>query len=410
MNGRAVSMFLTLVLKSFKMRKSRYILPTVSLLIGISMITSLVMVSLETEDRIARGLRAFGPNLLVVPRSEDIQLNIGEINLGMITETEYMSEHDAIMIRDLPPEVFGDKVKGVLGKNALLYSMTRVDGSTDIILVGTWFDELESINLWWEISGNYPIDQWSVVLGVDAGYVLGKGIGDKINLDYSGFKLENDTKVPFTSNRDFTISGIVSTGGNDDSRIFGDLDMVQSFTGKEGLVNIMHLSALCNGCPLEDIAEVIENNVESVEVKTVKQVAMAEMDTLNLVQNLVGLITLVSLAASILAVMTTLSLSVVERRKEIGLMKAVGAHNMNISMMFMGEGAIMSIVSGILGFISGIGISQLIGQYVFGTSVGVRYELILLSLFTALGIVFIAAIFPLRMAMKVDPAVVLRGE
>ncbi|MGA1872702.1 MAG: ABC transporter permease [Thermoplasmatota archaeon] len=392
------------------MRKSRYILPTVSLLIGISMITSLVMVSLETEDRIARGLRAFGPNLLVVPRSEDIQLNIGEINLGMITESEYMSEHDAIMIRDLPAEVFGDKVKGVLGKNALLYSMARVDGSTDIIFVGTWFEELESINLWWEIYGKYPTDQQSVVLGVEAADVLGKGIGDKINLDYSGFKLENETKIPFASNRDFTVSGIVSTGGNDDSRIFGDLDMVQSFTGKEGLVNIMHLSALCNGCPLEDIAEVIENNVESVEVKTVKQVAMAEMDTLNLVQNLVGLITLVSLAASILAVMTTLSLSVVERRKEIGLMKAVGAHNMNISMIFIGEGTIISIVSGILGFISGIGIAQLIGRYVFGTTVGVRYELALLSLLTALGIVFIAAILPLRMAMKVDPAVVLRGE
>ena len=161
---------------------------------------------------------------------------------------------------------------------------------------------------------------------------------------------------------------------------------------------------------MEDIAEVIELNIDGVQVKTVKQVAKAEMDTLNIVQNLVGLITFVSLAASILAVMTTLSLSVVERRKEIGLMKAVGAHNLNISLMFLGEGLLISLFAGSLGFVFGVVISQFIGQYVFHSAIGIRYEMIVFSLALSIAILIVSSIIPLRMAMKVDPAVVLRGE
>lgn len=403
-------MIISIILKSFKMRKSRYILPSLALIIGTSMITSLAMVSIEVDDRIAKSLRAFGPNLIVVPRSEDIDLNVGTVNLGSISETEYIVEYDAKMIKDLPLDVFGDKVKGILGKNALLYSYVKADNKTDAVLVGTWFEELENINLWWEITGEYPSDNESVVLGIKAAEVLEKKMGDTIELEYSANQIINQTNIPFLKSKEFKISGIVSTGGDDDSRIFGDLDMVQSFTNKEGIVNIMHLSALCNGCPLEDIAEVIEANIEDVQVKTVKQVAMAEMDTLDLVKNLVGLISVVSLGASVLAVMTTLSLSVAERRKEIGLMKAVGAHNLNISSIFLGEGLMISIFSGLFGFGLGILVAQLIGHYVFSSSIGIRYNLILLSMAISILIVFISSIIPLRMAMKVEPVVVLRGE
>jgi putative ABC transport system permease protein len=392
------------------MRKSRYILPSLALIIGVSMITSLAMVSIEVEDRVAEGLRAFGPNLIVVPQSDDINLNIGTINLGTLSDSEYITEYDAMMIRDLPLEVFGDKVKGILGKNALLYSNVEVDGKEDATFVGTWFEELENINLWWEIIGSYPSNNNSVVIGIQAAKVLDKNTGDSILLEYSDSMIINNTKVPIIKSKEFNITGIVTTGGDDDYRIFGELDMVQEFTNKEGIINIMHLSALCNGCPLEDIAQVIEENIAGVQVKTVKQVAMAEMDTLDLVKNLVGLISFISLGASVLAVMTTLSLSVVERRKEIGLMKAVGAHNLNITSIFLGEGLIISLFSGLIGFALGILISQLIGQYVFSSSIGIRYDLILLSLATSIGIVIISSILPIRKAMKVEPVVVLRGE
>lgn len=403
-------MFATILSRSFIMRKLRFILPTIALLIGVSIASSLILVTLDVEDRIARELRAFGPNLIVVPRTDEIELTVGGIHLGSITQRSYIPEQDAALIRELPLSVFGDEVKGVLGKNAYLYSIVRVDNSSEILLAGTWFDELQSVNLWWEISGEYPSDNDSVILGVTAARKLGKIIGDEIELGYSEYVYKEGVRQEFSMVRMFKITGIVSTGGEDDSRIFADLDVVQNLTNKEDMVNIMHISALCNLCPLEEIAEIIEEHIPGIEVKTVKQVAEAEMDTLHIVTNLTGIVTIVAILASIMALTTTFSLSVVERRREIGMMKAVGARNIDVVLLFLSEGLIIALVSGIIGFLIGAIISRLIGEFVFGVPIMIRLSIIFLSLMLSIGIVVLSMIIPLRMAMKVDPAVVLRGD
>ncbi len=399
-----------ILIKSFRSRKALFILPTIALLIGVSVGSALFMVNLEVEDQIARELRAFGPNLIVVPESDEIDLNVGGINLGSISETGFISEEDAVLIRDLPIEVFGGRVKGVLGKNAFLYSIVMVNGRSEAIMAGTWFDQLEEVNLWWDLKGEYPKSNDSVVIGKRVSESMKLNIGDSIDVSYSDIMIVEGVRSNISRSREFTISGIVFTGSEDDSRIFGDLDAVQDLTNKENQVNIMHISAICNECPLEDIAAIIENNIDGVEVKTVKQVAMAEMNTLEMVTDLVGFITIVALGASGLAVFTTMMLSVVERRREIGLMKAVGAHNFKIATMFLGEGMIIALFSGVSGFVLGAVISGMIGRWVFDSSFGVNYYVIFFSVSIAVAIVFISSIIPIRMAMKVDPAVVLRGE
>jgi putative ABC transport system permease protein len=406
----AVIMLPKILIKSFRSRKALFILPTIALFIGVSVGSALFMVNLEVEDQIAKELRAFGPNLIVVPESDEIDLNVGGINLGSISETGFISERDAMLIKDLPIEVFGGRVKGVLGKNAFLYSIVMVNGRSEVILAGTWFDQLEEVNLWWDLEGEYPEDNDSVVIGKDVSESMKLDIGDRIDISYSDSMIAVGVRSNISRSREFIISGIVTTGSEDDSRIFGDLDAVQNLTNKENKVNIMHISAICNECPLEDIADIIEDNIAGVEVKTVKQVAMAEMNTLEMVTELVGLITIVALGASGLAVFTTMMLSVVERRREIGLMKAVGAPNFKIATMFLGEGMIIATLSGISGFALGAVISRMIGIWVFESSFSIHYSVIFFSVSIAIAIVIISSIVPIRMAMKVDPAVVLRGE
>ncbi|HEY3272787.1 MAG TPA: FtsX-like permease family protein, partial [Methanocella sp.] len=196
----------------------------------------------------------------------------------------------------------------------------------------------------------------------------------------------------------------------DDSRIFGDLDAIQLLTNKENKINIMQISAICNACPVEDVAKVIEENIEGVDVLTVKQVAMAEMNTLSMIQNLIGFITVVALLASALTVMTTQMLSVAERRKEIGLMKAVGAKNLNVALFFLGEGLIIAVVGALLGFGLGIGIAQVIGQYVFQSTISTVWWVALASVVVSAGLVTAASLIPIKHAIDVDPAIVLRGE
>jgi putative ABC transport system permease protein len=392
------------------MRKSRYILPVVALIIGISVGSAFLMVSLNIQDKVATELRQFGPNLVVVPHSDDIELTVGGMSLGSISETKYISETDAKLIRDLPLSAYGNRVRGILGKNAFVFSVVRADGKQDVIVAGTWFDELKNISTWWELDGRYPVDGSSVVLGKTVAQKLDKKVGDSILLEYDEVVTNETGKYNFTASQSFLVAGIASTGGEDDSRVFGDLDAIQALTDKENKVNVMQISAICNACPVEDVAKVIEENIKGIDVLTVKQVAKAEMNTLDMIQNLVGFITVVALLGSALTVMTTQSLSVVERRKEIGLMKAVGAKNLNVALFFLGEGLIVAVVGALLGFALGIGVAQIIGQYVFQSNITVVWWVALAAVAVSVGLVTLASLIPIKQAVDVDPAVVLRGE
>ena len=351
------------------MRKARYILPIIALIIGVSIATALLMVSLDMEDKIAMELRDYGPNLIAVPESEDIELTIGGMDIGSISETKYIPEASAIKFRELPLEVYEGKVCVEPGVNAYVYSVVTVDDESDVLLAGTWFDELIFINAWWSITGEYPEDDSSVVLGKTAAEKLGKSVGDSVLLEYEeAFSNETGTHE-YNNSKVFRITGIVSTGGEDDSRIFANLDAVQNLTNKENKINILHISTLCNKCYPDDIAEIIEREVPGIDVLTVRQIASAERNTLDLIENLVGFISIIAVGTSVIAVMTTMTLSVMESRKEIGLMKAVGANNSTIGLLFFGEGCIIAVIGGLLGFGVGILISRLLGIYVFDSTI-----------------------------------------
>jgi len=122
------------------------------------------------------------------------------------------------------------------------------------------------------------------------------------------------------------------------------------------------------------------------------------------------LVTIVALLASALGVMTTMTTSVIERQKEIGLMKSVGAEDKKIVTLFLSEAAIIGLLGGLLGFIIGIILAQFIGLSVFSTSISPRLEILPIVFGISVGVALLASILPVRRAVKVEPAIVLRGE
>jgi putative ABC transport system permease protein len=102
--------------------------------------------------------------------------------------------------------------------------------------------------------------------------------------------------------------------------------------------------------------------------------------------------------------------SVIERQKEIGLMKSVGAEDKKIVALFLSEAAIIGAIGGILGYIIGNILAQIIGMSVFSTSITPRLEVLPIALGLSIGISLLASALPVRRAMKVEPAIVLRGE
>jgi putative ABC transport system permease protein len=147
-----------------------------------------------------------------------------------------------------------------------------------------------------------------------------------------------------------------------------------------------------------------------VEARLVKRVTESEGAVLTKLQALIYLVTAIVLLLIMICVATTMMAVVAERRKEIGLKKALGAANKSLVIEFMGEGIFLGAAGGVLGAVFGFIFAQEVSLHVFSRSISFRPLFILITLGASVAITALACLLPVRSATEVDPAIVLRGE
>jgi len=418
-------MFLRILGKSIAKRKSRIAIAVVSVIIGAAIATALLSVSFDVSQKVGIEFRKYGANLMVVPKSNTIEVGFPGVQFGSVTEQRYINESDLWKIKTIYWR------NNVLGFAPFLYQVVSIGEGPekqDVVLAGTYFDKnvvilqpysphdkpmfitgIQKISPWWTVNGSWIQDQndtTSAMIGIKVAETLHLRIGDSFTVYYN----EHPENTLNTTSHNLTVVGIIETDGYEDNQVFVNLQVAQNLTNRPGKIHTVQVSALCNACPVEAFAEEIQTSIPYVEAKTVKQLANAEMDILGKIENMMFLVTIVGLIASALGVMTTMITSVIERQKEIGLMKSVGAENKKITSLFLSEATIIGIIGGVLGYIVGIILAQLIGFSVFSMSITPRFEVIPISIGISIGVALFASIIPVRRAVKVEPAIVLRGE
>ena len=412
-------MFLRILAKSISKRKGKIAIAVVAVMMGASVTTALLTVSLDVNEKMNYEFRKFGANLLVLPQSDTISIGIGQFGFGAVTEQKYINQSDLYKIKTIY------WAKNVLGYAPFLYQAVTLENGNETsvaILTGTWFEKdtiledgtifntgAKKINSWWEVEGDWVADgnnSHDAMIGVNVAERLGLGLGDVVKAGYN----ERPEDVGNATSIDLNVVGIVSTGDSEDDQVFVGLDVAQNLTGKTGKVHTVQVSALCTKCPVEEFAAEIEEKIPYVDAKTVKQLANAEMSLLTKIENMMLLVSSVALSASALGVATTMTASVVERRKEIGLMKGMGAENGRIASLFLAEAGIMGVVGGILGYTVGLVLAYFIGLSVFDSEVMPSLWVFPVALGIGVGVALLASLLPVRRATKVEPAVVLRGD
>ena len=141
-----------------------------------------------------------------------------------------------------------------------------------------------------------------------------------------------------------------------------------------------------------------------------KQIAHAEGTVLGKLQALVFLVTIVVLVLTLICVSTTMMAVVTERRKEIGLKKALGADNRDIVLEFLGNGCLLGAFGGVIGAGLGFLFAQSVSLHVFGRGIEFSPLIAVFSLILSVVVTGLASLVPVRIATQVDPAIVLRGE
>ena len=111
-----------------------------------------------------------------------------------------------------------------------------------------------------------------------------------------------------------------------------------------------------------------------------------------------------------ISVTTTMMAVVTERRKEIGLKKALGALNKEIVKEFICEGFLLGFIGGVLGVILGFVFANNVSLSVFGRAIAFQWGLIPITIIVSMIITAIACVLPVRSAVSIEPALVLRGE
>lgn len=373
--------------RSLMQRKSRVAVAVLAVVMGAAMVTALLSVSWDMEKKLATEARNFGANIILLPQGDDL-FDVAE-NGTADTGDGFIRDSGLSGIR---------KKEYIVGAAPYLYGLGEVNGKK-AVLAGILPGEAQRVSPWWEIDGQWPKNLKSAVIGAKVAGKLKIKKGDILTVRTEGNKVT-----------DFKVSGILQAGGQEDNQVFLLLPAAQQLLNRPGQVSLMQVSAMTDKRDIGEIARELEQSIPGSKGKAVKQLADAEQNLLDKIRWLMILVTIAVLVASALSVMSTMTSTVLERRKEIGIMKALGAENRKIARLFFAEAAIIGLAGGVFGYAAGILVSQVIGKSVFATLITVRPIVFPISAAIALAVAIVSSRGPVRQALKIDPIITLRGE
>ena len=452
-------MFLRIVADSFGRRPRHKLLTGAALALGMGVVTAALSVSLDVGDRLAKEFRSLGANLVVTPQADSLPLEIGGVDLRPVNAGAYLPEADLPKLKTIfwhnnivafapvlestryfgfldPPRVFrlsdsgeeqvsdprNDSWLSVSGKVQLMgtwanHKMVLPDGSS-------FTTGVDRTNPWWRIQGRWFADQThECVVGARLAKRLDIRVGDKLMVEY-----EDKKAAPV-----LTVTGTISTGSTEDEAILVSLGLAQYLLHKPAQYRKLYVSALTKPedafakrdpksfTPTEydrwfctpyisSIAFQIQQELPGTDVRVIRKVAEGEGQILTRVRMLLWLVTGAALLAAVLAVGASSAASVIERRTEIGLMKALGAGSGTVGFLLAAEQLLLAFVGGGAGYALGIVLARLLGEKIFGAAPEPSWIVFLVVIALAAGVTILGSALPLRRASQYEPAPILRGE
>ncbi len=410
--------------------------------------TATLTVALEVGDRMAHEFRSLGANLLVTPQSDTLPLEIGGVDYRPVDEGAYLNEADLGKLKtifwrhnilgftpflDVPADV------AEIGASKASNSGAS-QPSRNVTVIGTWYEHevpipdgtkfttgLGRTNPSWQIQGRWFRDGANeAVIGATlaAKYPEEFGIEKKIDLSQSEI---SSALFPFV------VTGIVTTGDAEDSAILVPLSIAQQISNHPGQFRQLFVSALTKPADglserdpksltpteydqwfcspyISSISYQIEHAIPGTDVHAIRRVADSEGRILSRVSTLLWIVTIAALIAAALAIAATSAAAVLERRAEIGVMKAIGATNTAVTTLFLTEHLALAVLGGAAGFVIGTLLARFLGASVFGTPSSP--ELIILPIILGLAalVALVGGLIPIRRIARFDPAPILRGE
>ncbi len=152
----------------------------------------------------------------------------------------------------------------------------------------------------------------------------------------------------------FHVEGVLqSTGSDDDNVLFAHMTEAQKLFHAPDAASFIEVAALCSGCPIEDIVDELSASLPGQDIRALRQVVAQRMYSISFAQNMALVVTVVILFSACVMVVMSMLVSVNERRKEIGLLRAVGFSRRAVFFVFAAEALVIGFLAGTTGYAAG---------------------------------------------------------
>src|SRR6266567_3843861 len=367
--GSRSAMYFRLLFRAAALRKGQAAAALTAIVVAAAAATAMLNLFVDVQARLRKEFRNFGANIVV------------EAKAGS----------------NLSPETLGTIETAVSGRGLAVpfaYTVARDEKDRAIVVAGTDFALVRRLNPWWSVS-SWPKSSGEALVGVRAAPILAPGSAP-FTLSFEGHSIR------------VVSAGTVRTGAGEDSRVYISLQDFRSWTGIEP--SVVEIAA--NGSPQEvtSLLQKLQQSLPGTDVRAVRQVTEGEANVLGKTRS-----TLLSSSAFIvctaaLCVLATLMGWVFDRRRDFAIMKALGASDRLIAMFVAGEAMVLGSAGALLGFAAGTGIAGWIGRVNFHAPVAPRFSLFPAVLLGCLAVTLLAAVLPLGLLRRIQPAMILRGE
>lgn len=400
------------------------LLALLAVTLGTGVATALGTLALQVGDDLARTLRAAGPNFVLRPE-------------GAAWRPEAVGEAHVVRAGVALPESAVAALKSTFWRNNVLEAAPELDveariGGRAVALTGTWFahDLATDGGTWrtglvglrprWTVAGAWPAeDRDEVALGRELARTIAAKAGDIVTISAG----EREARV--------RVTGIIRAGGLDDRRAWLPLLVAQRLDARPREIDRVALSALVRPAPRHappdpardpvaferwmctaypaNVARDLAAALPGAEVVPITELVAGEAGVVGRLHLLMLLLALAAITASTLGLASTTTATVVERAREFGLMRAMGATSAQLATLLLAETLLVSLLGGALGWVAGTVAAALIRGDAFAAPASAQPLLLPAALAVAACVALAGTLGPLRLALRLDPVQVLRG-
>lgn len=363
------SMFFHLLKRGLLGRGNRPLIAFIALAVASTMITAMLNLYYGLENKLNRDFRSYGANVTIA----------------------------ALDGQTLPPDSIA-RTQSIVGPGSLVvpfaFAIAHTSSGDAVVVAGTDMSQVQRLNSWWLVS-KWPQAEDQSLVGAQA--------GPHLNVADNTFDLEFSGRILHLKQ-----AGTIKTGAEEESRVYIPLETFERWTRVKA--SLLELSVPGSRDRVNAVISQLQSTFPGLRVSPVRQLLEAQGAVVRRMRSVMLASTLLIALTVSLCVLSTLTSSVLERRRDFAVMKAIGSSQRTVNALFAAEALTIAVVAAFAGFVLGSGIAAWISKVNFHALVLPQPAVLPMVILASIILALVAALLPLAQLQRIEPAGILKGE